>query len=173
MERGQVKWIVYQNKRANGYRFTVWANGKQNSGLANFVLDSRSPFAQIKSIFPKKVYESLQPVSKVNLMKWKTNFCLEHLVHKTLPFQKFCCSQKFFFNWNDLKSHVPFAFQLDFLETFCIWLTKSVVSTLWYIHVMRLEGLVTRETNTHGAVSVGNSPSLMYLKKHDSEALGS
>ena len=35
-----------------------------------------------------------------------------------------------FFNWNDLKSHVPFAFQLDFLETFCIWLTRTVVSTL-------------------------------------------
>ena len=26
-----------------------------------------------------------------------------------------------FFNWNDLKSHVPFACQLDFQETFCIW----------------------------------------------------
>ena len=49
-----IEWIVYQNTTANGYRFTVWANGKQNSRLANFVLESRSPFAEIKSIFPKK-----------------------------------------------------------------------------------------------------------------------
>ena len=27
--RGQIEGIVYQNTRANGYRFTVWANGKQ------------------------------------------------------------------------------------------------------------------------------------------------
>ena len=62
VDHGTFRWrredksrgIVYQNTRANGYRFTVWANGKQNSRLANFVLESRSPFAQIKSIFPKK-----------------------------------------------------------------------------------------------------------------------
>ena len=87
MERGQIEWIVYQNTRANGYRFTVWANGKQNSGLANFVLASHhlhksNPFSQ------KKVYESLQLVSKVTSMKWNTNFCLEHLKQKNITFSE-------------------------------------------------------------------------------------
>ena len=41
---------------------------------------------------------------------------------KTLPFLfRNSVAHRSFFNWNDLKSHVPFACQLDFLETFCIW----------------------------------------------------
>jgi len=31
----------------------VWANGKQNSGLVNFVPESRLPFVQISSIYRK------------------------------------------------------------------------------------------------------------------------
>ena len=34
-------------------RLTVWANGTQNSGLANFVPESRLPFVQISSIYQK------------------------------------------------------------------------------------------------------------------------
>ena len=41
---------------------------------------------------------------------------------KTLPFLfRNSVAHRSFFNWNDLKSHVPLACQLDFLETFCIW----------------------------------------------------
>ena len=35
-------------------RFTVWANGKQNSGLVNFIPELRLPFVQIGSIHLKK-----------------------------------------------------------------------------------------------------------------------
>ena len=34
-------------------QFTVWANGKHNSGLINFVPESRLPFVQISSIYRK------------------------------------------------------------------------------------------------------------------------
>ena len=34
-------------------RSTVWANGTQNSGLVNFVPESRLPFVQISSIYRK------------------------------------------------------------------------------------------------------------------------
>ena len=33
--------------------FTVWENGKQTSGLENFVPESRLPFIQMRSIFQK------------------------------------------------------------------------------------------------------------------------
>ena len=31
----------------------VWANGMQNSGLVNFILESHLPFVQITSIYQK------------------------------------------------------------------------------------------------------------------------
>ena len=40
--------------RAKG-RSTVWLNGKQNSGLVNFVPESRLPFEQISSIHRKPI----------------------------------------------------------------------------------------------------------------------
>ena len=43
-------------------RFTVWANGKQNSGLANFIPESLLPFVQISSIHPKRPVHGKQPV---------------------------------------------------------------------------------------------------------------
>ena len=46
-------------------RFTVWANGKQNSGLTNFFTESRLSFAQISSsLIPKNGPESLKLASE-------------------------------------------------------------------------------------------------------------
>ena len=52
--RRQVK-IVYHLHAIHGQtgRSTVWANGTQNSGLVNFVPESRLPFVQISSIYQK------------------------------------------------------------------------------------------------------------------------
>ena len=44
--------VVYHLHGQTG-RITVWANGKQNSGLVNSVPDSRLPFAQISPIYRK------------------------------------------------------------------------------------------------------------------------
>ena len=38
-------------------RFTVWANGKRNSGLVNFIRESRLPFH-----LPENDCEGLKPV---------------------------------------------------------------------------------------------------------------
>ena len=46
------KSVVYYLHGKTG-RFTVWANGAQNSGLVNFVPESRLLFAQISSIYQK------------------------------------------------------------------------------------------------------------------------
>ena len=52
-------------------RFTVWANGKQNSGLTNFFRESRLSFAQISSsLIPKNGPERLKLVSE-SVGKWK------------------------------------------------------------------------------------------------------
>ena len=97
-------------------RLTVWANGKQNSGLVNFIPESRLPFVQIIST-TKKLPRSLKLVSKMALMKkWNTNFRFEHSVRK-----KYVPLLPEIFRWDDPKSRVPFTFQPGFPETFCEW----------------------------------------------------
>ena len=46
--------VVYYLPGQTG-RSTVWVNGKQNSGLVNFVPESRLPFEQISSIHRKPI----------------------------------------------------------------------------------------------------------------------
>ena len=63
-----------------------------NSGLENFVPESRLPFLQISSIYPKTT-----AVSKMALKKWNTNSAWNIPSGRTgLPFQMFRCSRKFF-----------------------------------------------------------------------------
>ena len=77
-------------------RSTVWANGTQNLGLVNFVPESRLPFVQISSILGQNDREGLNPVSKMALKKWITDFRLDIPSGKTgQPFQMFRCSRKF------------------------------------------------------------------------------
>ena len=77
-------------------RFTVWANGKQNSGLANFIPESRLPFVQISSIDPKTAakawnwYERRLWGNGTRISVWNIS-----TVETGLPFQTFRCSRKF------------------------------------------------------------------------------
>ena len=119
---------VLQAARSNDYtdclpfhgqtdRFTVWANGKRNSGLVNFIPESRLSFVQIISTTKKRSKKrprSLKLLSKTALKKWNTNFRLEHSVRK-----KYVPLLPEIFRWNDPKSSVPFTFQPGFPETFC------------------------------------------------------
>ena len=85
-----------------------------NSGLENFVPESRLPFLQISSIYPKTT-----AVSKMALKKWNTNFRLEHSVGKNRTTFSNVPLLSEIFLWNDPKSRVPFTFKPDFPETCC------------------------------------------------------
>ena len=103
-------------------RFTVKADGKQNSRLVNFVPEQRLPFAKSVS-FTENGWEGVKLVSKIALKKWNTNFRLEHSVRKkknrtTLSDVPLLPE---IFHWNDPKSRVPFSFQPNFPDTFCTW----------------------------------------------------
>ena len=57
----------------------VWVNGSQNLGLVNF----RRPgiaFTIVQISSSKNGREGLKLVTKIALMKWNTDFRLEHLV---------------------------------------------------------------------------------------------
>ena len=63
--------------------FTVWANGKQNFRLVNFVTESRLPLIFYKSVpFTKKWLRRPDTGIKMRLHKWNTNFSLEHSTRK-------------------------------------------------------------------------------------------
>ena len=75
-------------------QFSVWANGKQNSGLINFILESCLPFVQISSVYLKMATKA---------RKWY-QICFEEKEHKfpfgafhleKLPFHMFHCSWEF------------------------------------------------------------------------------
>ena len=71
----RLKWTysraVYHLHGQTG-RFTVWTNGKQNSGLVNFVPETRLPS------FTEKRPRRLETGMKMSLKKWNTNFRLVH-----------------------------------------------------------------------------------------------
>ena len=77
-------------------RFTVWANGKQNSGLVNFVPESRLPFVQISSIHPKTAAKAWNWYQR-RLWRNGTRISVWNIptVETGLPFQTFRCSRKF------------------------------------------------------------------------------
>ena len=78
-------------------------------------------FAQIKSIFPKKCLRKPATGIKGDFNEMKHEFLFETFGTEKRYLFRNSVAHRSFLNWNDLKSHVPFAFQLDFLETFCIW----------------------------------------------------
>ena len=49
-------------------------NGMQNSGLVNFVPESRYSVARINCVYRKNGYESLKLVWRLGSRKWNTNF---------------------------------------------------------------------------------------------------
>ena len=61
-------WVVYHLHWQTG-QITVWANGKQNSALVNFVPKSRLTFAQISSIYRKWESIAKTDVSRT-LTRW-------------------------------------------------------------------------------------------------------
>ena len=71
----RLKWTysraVYHLHGQTG-RFTVWTNGKQNSGLVNFVPETRLPS------FTEKRPRRRETGMKMSLKKWNTNFRLVH-----------------------------------------------------------------------------------------------
>ena len=77
----------------------VWANGKQNLGLVNFVQESVN----------KRPRRPETGITKTALKKWNTNFRLEYSVRKMgLPFQMFNCSR--IVRWKDQKSVFHFSY---------------------------------------------------------------
>ena len=99
-------------------RFTVWVNGRQNSGLVNFVPESRLPFVQISFIFRKTAARRETGV--------KDDF--EEMEHEFSVWNILCGKRTTFsdvpllpeiFRWSDPESRVPFTFQPDFPEAFC------------------------------------------------------
>ena len=77
-------------------RSTVWANGTQNSGLVNFVPESRLQFVQISSIYRKTTAKAW---TRYQRWLWRngTRISIWKIPSgKTgLPFQMFCCSREF------------------------------------------------------------------------------
>ena len=72
--------VVVCNLDGKINRTTAWENGTQNSGLLNFVPESRLPFVQISSIRRKNDREGMKLMA---LYKWNcTNFRLEYCVRK-------------------------------------------------------------------------------------------
>ena len=80
-------------------RLTVWANGKKNSGLVNFISKSCLQFAQISSFYRK---------TTAKVWNWYQRWALTYVWYGTLisvwnipsetiglPFQMFRCSRKF------------------------------------------------------------------------------
>ena len=70
--------------------FTVWANGKQNFRLVNFVAEARLPFVQISSLYQKmtvKAWNWYQDV--ISQMEHKFLFGTFQLEKTELPFQMF------------------------------------------------------------------------------------
>ena len=81
------------------------------------------PFAQIKFIYlKKKRLRKPLTVIKDGFVEMEQFFRLEHLEQKNVAFSEILLLTEIC-HWSDRKSHVPFhfAFQLDFLETFCSW----------------------------------------------------
>ena len=104
-------------------RFTVKADGKQNSTLVNFVPEQRLPFAKISFIYRKRLGRRATGI--------KDSF--EEVEHE-FPFGTFRPQKKKnritlsdvpllpeIFHWNDPKSRVPSSFQPNFPDTFCTW----------------------------------------------------
>ena len=91
---------IYMGKRV---RFTVcriWGNDRQNSGLVNFVPESRFT-----------IYHFLPGSNETRISVWNI------LSGNTgLPFEMFRCSRKFSAEMNQ---KVVFIFKPDFPETFC------------------------------------------------------
>ena len=71
-------------------------NGTQNSGLVNFVPESRLPFVQISSIFQKRPRRP-EPGFKDGFedMEHEFQFGIFRPEKTGPPFQMFCCSRKF------------------------------------------------------------------------------
>ena len=113
LREGTLAIVVYHLHWQTG-RSTVLANCTQNSGLENFVPESRLPFVQISSIYRKTTV-----ISNMALKKWNTNFRLEHSVRKNRTTFSNVPLLSEIFLWNDPKSRVPFTFKPDFPETWC------------------------------------------------------
>ena len=106
-------------------RLTVWANGKKNSGLVNFIPKSCLPFAQISSFYRKtaaKVWNSYQSWALTN----RTLISVWNIPSETigLPFQMFRRSRKF--STGMIRKAVyhllhGFTFPSAFSETFGKW----------------------------------------------------
>ena len=91
---------IYMGKRV---RFTVcriWGNDRQNSGLVNFVPESRFT-----------IYHFLPSSNETRISVWNISSG-----NTGLPFQMFRCSRKFSAEMNQ---KVVFIFKPDFPETFC------------------------------------------------------
>ena len=96
----------------------VWVNGEQNSGLANFIPESRLTFVQLDSLSVKRprrpetdIKDSSEKNNNLKRFRW------EHSVRKNgLPLQMFRCSRKF-----PAGTTKKIRYQPDFPETFCKW----------------------------------------------------
>ena len=130
-----------------GSWFTAWANAKKNSGLVNFVPESRLLFVQISSIYLEKNAKAWNWYQR---LRWRSgprtqiSFC-------TIPSEK---KNRTIFSdvpllcWNDPKSRVSFTFQPYFSQTLCKGQTTLVHKGQFY----KLSPL-TSNFNLHGLAS--------------------
>ena len=88
--------IVYHLRGQTG-RSTVWANGTQNSGLVNFVPESRLLFVQISSTDQKTTTKAWSRYQRDGFkeMEHEFPFGIFRPEKTGLPFQMFRCSRKF------------------------------------------------------------------------------
>ena len=64
--------LMRDNQMIQGAWFTGWANGKKNSGLVNFVPESRLLFVQISSIYLKK---NAKAWNWYQTWRWRSGTC--------------------------------------------------------------------------------------------------
>ena len=98
-----------------GKWYAKFRTGKFRPGIAFTICTNQSHL-------PKNDREGLNPVSKMALKKWNTNFRLEYSVRKNrTTFSDVPSLLPEIFRWNDPKSRVLFTFQPDFQENFGKW----------------------------------------------------
>ena len=117
-------------------RFTVWVNGKQNSGVVNFLSESRLPFAQISSTcqktaakawnwYQRRLWRNGTRISVWNIPSGKTG----------LPFKMFrypLTTQKVVFHL--LSTRIFRKVFVNGKEPACTWTQNMQLVFLWSIN---------------------------------------
>ena len=96
----------------------VWVNGEQNSGLANFIPESRLTFVQFDSLSVKRprrpetdVKDSSEKKKNLKKFRWKHSVRKNRTTFSDVPLLP----------ENPRRNDQKIRYQPDFPETFCKW----------------------------------------------------